>query len=240
MRAGPGFAIMFSMKNIITLFFLSLSLQAMASEPVGAFNNGSLIDPECLQESGEGYMQLYRDVNRIWGTSEMIDMLEKTSSEMNRRFPGKDRLQVEEMSARNGGDIDGHGSHENGLDVDLGYFKANGVEHVPGPGNQHFAAPMVNGTQVSSNFDLERNWELMKSLHRNGRVSRIFVDENLKNAMCRYAKQKGDYSSNQNVLRSMRHVTNHADHMHVRLACPANARRCTDQGQITSGPTGCP
>lgn len=229
-----------SMKNLIGLFLLSLSFQSIASEAVGAFNNGSLIDPECLQETGEGYMQLYRDVGHIWATSEMIDMLEKTASEMKRRYPGKDRLQVEDMSARSGGDIDGHGSHENGLDVDLGYFKANGIEHVPGPGAQKFAAPMVNGTQVSSNFDLERNWELMKSLHRNGRVSRIFVDENLKNAMCRYAKQNGDYSSNQNVLRSMRHVTNHADHMHVRLACPPNDRRCTDQGQITSGPTGCP
>ena len=240
MRAGPGFANMGSMKTFITFCLLSLSLQAMASEPVGAFNNGSLIDPECLQETGEGYMQLYKDVNRIWATSEMIDMLEKTASEMKRRYPGKDRLQVEEMSAPNGGEISGHGSHQNGLDVDLGYFKVDGIEHVPGPGAQRFAPSMVNGTQVSSNFDLERNWELMKSLHRNGRVSRIFVDENLKNAMCRYAKQNGDYAANQNVLRSMRHVTNHSDHMHVRLACPVGARRCTDQGRITSGPTGCP
>lgn len=239
MRAGPGLAIMLSMKNLIALFVLSLSFQTLASEAVGAFNNGSLIDPECLQETGEGYMQLYRDIDHIWGTSEMIDMLEKTSSEMKRNFPGRDRLQVEDISARNGGDIDPHGSHENGLDVDLQYFKANGVEFVPGQNGQRYAPPMVNGAQVSSNFDVQRNWELLKSLHRNGRVSRIFMDQTLKNEMCRYARTSGDFQANQSVLRSIRHVENHQDHMHVRLACPASDRRCTDQGQL-SGPTGCP
>lgn len=239
MRAGPAFATINGMKNIIALFLFSLSLQTLASESIGAFNNGTLVDPECLQETGEGYMQLYRDVDRIWGTSEMIDMLEKTASEMKRNFPGKDRLQVEEISAKNGGDIDGHGSHENGLDVDLGYFKADGVEHVPGPGAQRFARPMVNGTQVSSNFDVQRNWELLKSLHRNGRVQRVFMDQTLKMEMCRYARSSGDFAANQKVLRSIRHVENHQDHMHVRLACPANARRCSDQGEL-SGPTGCP
>ncbi len=217
---------------------LSLSFQSMASEAVGSFNSGTLVDPECLQESGEGYMQLYRDVGHIWGTSEMIDMLEKTASEMKRNFPGKDRLQVEDISAKNGGDIDPHGSHENGLDVDLGYFKANGVEHIPTPASQ-YAPSMVNGSQVSSNFDIQRNWELLKSLHRNGRVSRIFMDQTLKNEMCRYARSSGDFQANQKVLRSIRHVENHQDHMHVRLACSPSDRRCRDQGEL-SGPTGCP
>ncbi len=93
-------------------------------------------------------MQLHRDVDRIWGTTEMIDVIERTAADMSKRFPGRDRLQVEEISAKNGGDIDGHGSHENGLDVDLGYFKANGVEHNPAASGQHWAPSMVNGTQV--------------------------------------------------------------------------------------------
>ncbi len=184
-------------------------------------------------------MQLYRDVGHIWGTTEMIDVIEQTAADMNKRFPGRDRLQVEEIAAKNGGDVDGHGSHENGLDADIGYYKNDGVEHRPTTG-QYFAPSMVNGADVSSNFDVQRNWELLKSLHRHGKISRIFMDQNLKKQMCRYARESGDFNANQNVLRSIRHVENHADHMHVRLSCPANAKPgCRDQGQIVAGPTGC-
>lgn len=223
------------MKTLFIIFLASLSFTTFASEPVGSHTNGTLIDAECIPESGEGFMSLYRDVDRIWGTTEMIDMLERTASDMSRRYPGRDRLQIEEMSAKNGGDIDGHGSHENGLDADIGYFKANGIEH---DGNG-WAPSMVENGGVSSNFDIERNWELMKSLHRNGRVSRIFVDQTLKNRLCQYAKDKGEFSSNLRVLGSIRHVENHADHLHVRLRCPVSARRCTDQGPPPAS-SGCP
>lgn len=212
------------MKALIIISLFILSLTSMA-RPIGHYNEGSLTDAECLPESGEGFMQLFRDVGNIWGTTEMIDMLERTASDMASKYPGKDRLQIEDISAKEGGDIDPHGSHENGLDVDLQYFKANGVEHIPTHSNP-YAPSMVENGRVSSNFDLERNWELMKTLHRHGSVQMIFVDQKLKDALVNYARQKGEYNSNLRVINSLRHVTNHADHMHVRLNCPANARGC--------------
>lgn len=112
---------------MVIFFALLLSLQSFAlNEAVGSYTNGSLIDGDCLPQEGEGYMQLYRETNHIWATSPMLTMLTKTAAEIDQRFPGKDRLQIEEMSAKNGGEVDGHGSHENGLDVDLQYYKADG------------------------------------------------------------------------------------------------------------------
>jgi len=213
------------MKTLITLFLVFTSFTTMASEPRGYYNEGSLVDAECLPETGDGFIQHFREIGQYWGTTEMIDMLERTASEMARKYPGKDRLQIEDISAKNGGDIEPHGSHENGLDVDIQYFKSNGVEHVPRFAGDYAPKMVVNGS-VSSNFDLERNWELMKTLHRHGSVQLIFVDQKLKDAMVDLARQKGEYNSNLKVINSLRHSSNHEDHMHVRLNCPATARGC--------------
>ena len=223
----------------IILFIIFIPVTWADANPIGSYSNGSLEYAACLPSQGEGYIQLYRDLEHIWGTNPLVNMIVKTAAEMNSRYPGLDRLQVEDMSARNGGEVDGHGSHENGLDVDIQYFKADGIEHDPIKTGQMYAPPMVNGTTVSRNFDLQRNWELVKSLHRHGDVQRIFMDQNLKRELCSYAKSRNEYSANIEVLRSIRHVANHQVHMHVRLRCPANARRCVPQAEVPRG-SGCP
>ena len=242
------------MKTLIILSFLTLSsafaneleliplerAPAALSEPRGTANHGTLENGECLEAQGEGYMQLFRDVDHIWGTHEMITMLKETASEMNQKFPNRgDRLQIEDISAKNGGYIEHHGSHETGQDVDLGYFKNDGIEHDPRRTGSKYATPMVEGGRVSSNFDVERNWALVKTLHKHGNVQKIFMDTALKNQLCSYARSHNDYSSNINVLRSIRFVENHEDHMHVRLRCPPNARQCRNLPESPAG-SGCP
>jgi len=216
------------MKAILLLSFFSFSAMAWISEPVGNYNRGSLINGECLPSSGIGYtvLQLTRDVGHIFGTTEMIDMLEATAAEMENRYPGRDRMQVEDLSAREGGDIDPHGSHENGLDVDIGYFKNDGQEYVP-TRSDPYAPPMVlaNGT-LSPNFDVARNWEFVKALHRHGNVQAIFIDTKLKAALVAHARSKGETTKYARVISTMVHVENHQDHLHVRLNCPSYARQC--------------
>lgn len=207
--------------------------------PVGTPDAGRLIDGECMPQDGEGYMQLYRDVQHIFGTQPMITMLEKTAADISKKYPGRDRLQIEEISAKEGGDIEGHGSHENGQDVDIQFYKANSIEHDPIAKRQKYADSMVVDGKVSSNFDVERNWELMKALHRHGNVQKIFIDQVLKNQLCNYAKSTKDYAANVNVLRSLRHVENHQDHIHVRLRCPSSAKGCRNLPEPPAG-SGCP
>jgi len=221
------------------LTLLSTAEVSAMPEPVGSYDDGELIDGACLPATGAGYMQLFRDVDHIWGTMPLIRMISRTGREMNERFPGRDRMQVEDMSGPDGGPIDPHGSHQNGLDVDIGYFKANGLEHDPKKTGQQYAPSMVEGGKVSQNFDLPRNWAFVKTLHKHGSVQRIFMDQTLKRALCAYAKSSNDYAANIEVLRSIRHVDNHSDHLHVRLRCPPGAKRCVPQADPPKG-SGCP
>lgn len=97
---------------------------------------------------------------------------------------------------------------------------------------------MVIDGKVSANFDIERNWEFMKALHRHRNVQKIFVDSVLKKELCKFSKSKKDYSGNIQVLRSLRHEINHADHLHVRLRCPSNEKKCVNQPDPPAG-SGC-
>ena len=227
------------MKLILILTLLTSLVSHAKTSPHGFYANGSLEDAECLPESGEGYIQLLRDMDRIWGTEEIITMIRDTAAEMNTLYPDRDRLQVEDIAAKHGGRIEGHGSHTNGLDVDIQFYKKNGVEHDPIKTGEDYAPSMVTAGKVSDNFDVERNWEVMKTLHKHADIQRIFIDQKLKNQLCSYAKEKGEIQKYASVLRSLRHETNHQDHFHVRLRCPKDAKSCTPQADPSPG-TGCP
>lgn len=214
------------MKTLLLILILACTPHLVKAGPIGFNNEGTLVDAVALPEAGEGYIHMYRESERFWGTSQLIKLIEETAADMESKYPGRDRLQIEDLSQKDGGDITGHASHENGLDADIGYYKTDGIEHDPTLKNQKYANPMVVKAKVIPNFDVERNWELMKSLHRHGDVQKIFVDGLLKKSMCNYAKKMGEYSDNKLVLRSLRHQANHQDHLHVRLRCPKEAKKC--------------
>lgn len=218
-----------SKRGIMPILFIALiswfAVVHAQSEPVGYYDEGSLINAACLPAEGPGYMQLYRDVNHIWGTQPLVQTIVCAAQEMNQNYPDRDRLQVEEMSARNGGDVEGHSSHENGLDVDIQYYKADGREHVPAYPKQ-YAPEMVQNGRVSSNFDVQRNWQLLKTLHRCGSINQIFMDQVLIDRLKQYARSINEYNSNALIFTRMQHWDNHADHFHLRLNCPRGAGRC--------------
>lgn len=205
---------------------------------MGYYSSGSLINGVSLPDSGPGYMKLFLQRKRAWGTQEMINMIIRSAADMNSTFPGMDRLQVGDISQQGGGDVsDLHSSHQNGQDVDLTYYRKDKVEqpahHVNG-----FSESMVINNRLSKNFDTARNWEFIKRLHENGDVQRIFVDPVIKKEFCRFARTKNELFRFDDILRSLRTLENHADHMHVRLRCPPNARECISQEDPPSG-TGC-
>ena len=206
---------------------------------MGFYSNGSLKNGVDLPHEGTGFMRLYLGEDRGWGTDEMIQMITASAREMDSLYPGFGRLQVEDIGQFGGGEIDGHASHQNGLDVDLTFYRKDGLEHDPVATGETYSPSMVIGGRISSNFDAERNWQFFKLLHRHGNVQRIFVDQVIKNEICREASRVGEKKSYVEVLRSLRHQTNHADHMHVRLRCPVKDKSCKSQAEVAAG-SGCP
>jgi len=227
--------------RIFIILLLSLSTAAFAQRspnPTGFYSAGEILFAWNLKLEDVGYMRLFTERNRGWGSREMITMVKKTASEMDEMFPMRDRLQVGDISAMGGGQITRHNSHQNGLDADLTYYRLNGVEQLPDIFDEFSENMIVNG-KISPNFDHQRNWELMKSLHWHGKVQRIFADQLIKQELCRYAQAQKEDETYVEVLRSLRHVEDHSDHLHVRLFCPETAKNCIAQEETPPG-SGCP
>lgn len=226
------------MKILVLILMLSnLAWSQENSTPVGFYSKGSILNSWELTPEGDGYMRLFLLRDRGYGSRELVTMIAGAGADMHKISAGRDRLQVGDLGALNGGVISRHGSHQNGLDVDLTYYRVNGIEQNQNQING-FAEVFVKNKKLSKNFDIERNWELLKALHRHGKVQRIFVDEVIKKELCRFAKKSRDLDSNVEVLRSLRPYPNHADHMHVRLACPVNTPECVPQEETPVG-AGC-
>ncbi len=125
-----------------------------------------------LQESATlRFMDVDRPRGNFFGTRRLVGLLERTATAVEAQAPGA-RMNVGELSARSGGNIMGHRSHENGRDVDLGFYMVDdaGVPvetrrflNVRRGGRARNAAPSspdaptaVAGLQ----FDPVRNWTM--------------------------------------------------------------------------------
>jgi penicillin-insensitive murein endopeptidase len=205
----------------------------------GAYASGKLVSPNAIPLEGPGFVKLFADSSgssaRGFGTVDLISIVQHVSARMAQAYPEGERVQVGDLSAERGGSVSGHSSHQNGLDVDLGYFRRDRRE---GLDESSFVEEFVKDGELTENFDLERNWALMKAWVSTGRVNRIFVDAAIKKAFCAHSKELGDYADQIETLRRLRPWPHHGDHHHLRISCPANSPSCKPQAEVSSG-SGC-
>ena len=169
----------------------------------------------------------------------MIAAVLNAAEATNAKFSGRPPFSVGHLSAKNGGKLGGHASHQNGLDVDLAF------PHKTSRSRSFWSA--WNGKSFSQSMDKERMWHFSKELvctKYNGKfpVNSIFIDRNIKKQMCLYAKSIGENLTSESscavrVLRSYYHVKNHHHHFHVRFNCPGT-EGCTSV-PLPRQPLGC-
>jgi len=79
---------------------------------------------------------------RRWGTDRLVRLVLKVAREYRAAHPHAPRLAIGDLSRRHGGDFgprfgyNGHASHQNGLDVDVYYPRADGHERAPRDASQ--------------------------------------------------------------------------------------------------------
>ncbi len=211
------------------------------SRAVGFYSDGSVSGSTKFPDAGPGFVKIFRLRNRGYGTATLIRTIQIAAANFRAEYPSGDRLQIGDTSDSNGGYISGHASHQNGLDLDAAYLNTQHVERDPntnGPGG--YKEQFVRNGKLTSNFDVARNWSVLKHIVLRGNTSRIFVDPAIKKAMCSQALLDGSVSTAERteVLRRLRPYKNHADHFHLRLKCPPNHPRCKDQSEVSKS-SGC-
>lgn len=212
--------------------------QGTVEQSRGFYSKGKLTRATSLPTSGKGITKILRPRARHYGSRDLIYVLTTAAKELQRLHPSRDRVQVGDMSNKKGGFAYGHDSHQNGLDADLAFLRTNQTEQDPQSVNG-FAESFVKDGKPTANFDTARNWALAKLLIATGRVQRIFVNDVLKQELCRFAEAKGEFEAHRDVLYRLRSYEGHMDHYHVRLTCPLKSPKCEAQEEPPETTTGC-
>jgi penicillin-insensitive murein endopeptidase len=209
------------------------------AQAFGHYDRGTLAKPDALKDEGDGYLKLFRQRDRAYGTLDLVTLVGEAAQALRKDYPAVERLQIGDVSAKLGGPVGGHGSHQNGLDVDVVFLRRDRREMNPRSARANetgFDEDFVDAKgRISSNFDTEANWRLIELLVSTGRVDRIFVDQNIKREFCEYAAAKGRRADWTETLRKLRHWENHQDHLHLRLTCPASSNECKTTPPIPAG-----
>lgn len=211
---------------------------ARRSRSVGLPWHGRLKRGVALEESRSiRYVTEYASTGHHHGTWQLVQLLERAAQRVAQRLPGA-RLSVGELAAEGGGHIDGHRSHQNGRDVDIGFYMTDAA------GRPHdayaFAEFGANGHGRGANqmlrFDDARNWELIGKLVADGdaRVQHIFVSTALRGRLLREGRRRGAPSRVLDRAARLMHQPGHhahRNHFHVRIYCNPHERpRCRDRG----------
>jgi len=212
------------------------------SNAIGFYSNGTIEAATKFPDASSGIIKIFRLRDRAYATATLVRTLTLAASAWRAEFPAGDRVQIGDIADSDGGSISGHASHQNGLDVDVAYLRTDRIERNPNTnGPNGFGESFVKDGVVTSNFDLQRNWAILRNLVARGNVGRIFVDPAIKGAFCRKAAvldPKLSLTSRNEVLRRLRPYANHDDHFHLRIKCPTGHLKCIPQSEPPSG-NGC-
>lgn len=159
---------------------------------------------------------------RSYGNFATMEFLLKSSYWVNKLRPGLS-LEVNDISAQRGGHLGNHASHQNGLDMDVGYF-------FEGINENYYGRSALKGKGFDPKFDRALLWNYLKTMmtYYHDQVYMIFVHSSIKKAMCAEAKRVGDLGTSDkgtdpivlNALRRLYPESGHHNHFHVRLRCP--------------------
>jgi len=199
------------------------------SEAKGRPQSGRLINGEQMPLEHDCYV-LKRERN-AWGTNETVEQLLQAvqtvcRSKKLKRKTGRKKippLVIGDISSRKGGVLPPHKSHQNGRDVDIGYY--------------HKGNKRLKDFKSASkkNLDMRLTWALIEQLLDQDAVEYLFMDRSIQKLMYTWALKHGEKESRLRTLFQyprgkgkpvIRHEPGHVNHIHVRFRCPSTDESC--------------
>lgn len=185
------------------------SPDSLGSVSVGFVHAGRMVNSVRFPEGADWTVV---SPEKAWTTTETIEYLTTVIRDLRKRYPQAPLLRVNQISAKDGGYIRPHKSHQAGRDVDLGFY-------YPG-GNP------VQARAREKYIDLTMNWALVKALVTLTDVQVILVDRRVQKVLYDYALKNGEdkawldslFHGGEGSL--IKHARGHRDHFHVRFFNP--------------------
>jgi penicillin-insensitive murein endopeptidase len=202
---------------------------------IGYYPRGCLQGGVDLPVNGPNWQVMRLSRNRNWGHPELVKFLERFAP-LAAKATGWEGVLVGDMAQPRGGPLPfGHTSHQIGLDVDIWFMPMPNHELSKKEREEISASDLVAPDRLRVN---PQPWTpadvaFIKTAAEQAEVERVFVNAAIKKELCRVEdKHHGTW------LEKVRPWYGHADHIHVRLKCPADSPNCRKQAPVPAG-VGC-
>ena len=197
---------------------------------IGAYSDGCLAGGAALPISGPSWQVMRLSRNRNWSSPHLVQFIKRFAN--NAKKIGWNGLLIGDMSQPRGGPmISGHTSHQVGLDADIWFTPM--PNHVQSREEREFASATdivaTDLLDVDPEIWTHTYTELIRVAAEDPWVTRIFVNAAIKKALCREA------GADRAWLTKVRPWYGHAEHFHVRIACPADSPECKPQPPPDAG-----
>jgi penicillin-insensitive murein endopeptidase len=192
---------------------LRTNIGALGPMSIGTAHSGVLVAGVRMPEGANWYLT---SPGLAWGTKETVDALAHAIDAVAARFPDTPPLFIGDISAKHGGHLPPHVSHQAGRDADVGYYLTTDARR-----------PYTTAT--AANLDRARTWHLLRTLIADSDVDLILVDTQIQRLLKAHALsigedpawldqifQVGGKSSRPVIF----HAKGHANHFHVRFYSP--------------------
>ena len=201
---------------------------------IGSHARGCLAGAVPLPLDGAGYQVMRPSRNRFYGHPVAVDFVREFAAAM--RAKGWNDLLIGDLGPPRGGPmLQGHRSHQTGLDIDI-WFLPFGERALSLPEREEISAmSLVNEQENGVN---PANWtaayvELLHTAADFPQVDRIFVNPAIKEELC------ASVGDDRGWLAKIRPWWGHDDHFHVGLRCPEGEGACVDRQPPVPAGDGC-
>ncbi len=199
---------------------------------IGYYPRGCLQGGVELPVNGVNWQVMRLSRNRNWGHPELVKFLERFAP-LAAKATGWHGILIGDMAQPRGGPLPfGHASHQIGLDVDIWFMPMPNHELSKKEREEVSASNLVaaDGKHVNPDTWTPSDVAFIKTAAEQADVDRIFVNAAIKKELCRVEDKHRDA-----WMEKVRPWYGHADHIHVRLKCPADSPNCRKQDPVPAG-----
>ena len=202
---------------------------------IGYYPRGCLQGGIELPTTGPTWQVMRVSRNRNWGHPELVQFLERFAP-LAAEATGWKGILIGDMAQPRGGPLPfGHKSHQIELDVDIWFMPMPDRVLSAKEREDISAANLVaaDGKQINDKIWSPADIAFIRTAAEQPEVERVLVNAAIKKELCRDKNTK-----DQSWMSKVRPWYGHADHIHVRLKCPADSPDCRAQPEVPAG-NGC-